>query len=121
MTNNCKLTARLDNGDTFAEEVSVIWINPKGVTVKVPSGAYHRFPIERVISLEWIKTARIAYRMCNGEASWGFDAPEGFACFGLDERSKDLAGKCAERYNQGDTDGWYFSPIANCPLAVSTD
>jgi hypothetical protein len=53
MQSTCKLTARLDNGDIFEENVSVIWINDKSMLAKVKS-AYHRFPIERVMRLEWI-------------------------------------------------------------------
>jgi hypothetical protein len=53
MKSICKLTARLDNGDIFEENVSVIWINDKSMIAKVKS-AYHRFPIERVMRLEWI-------------------------------------------------------------------
>lgn len=48
---NCKLIARLDNGDVFEEEVSIIRIDDKSLTVRLKCGAYHRFPIERVISI----------------------------------------------------------------------
>ena len=52
---NCKLTARLDNGDIFEENVSVIWINDKNgsVTVKLKNGAVHCFSVERVMRLEF--------------------------------------------------------------------
>ena len=94
---NCKITARLDNGDLFEERVAVIWINDKtgAVTVKVKSGAYHRFPIERVMRLEWIPLVRVVQR----SGIWGFDASEGFASFGSTEQDKQLAKQCCEMYN----------------------
>ena len=106
---NCKITARLDNGDIFEENVSVIWINDKtgAVTVKVKSGAYHRFPIERVMRLEWTSLARVV--QCSG--IWGFDAPEGFAAFGPTQQDHELAKQCCEMYNSGYILGWAFDPI----------
>ena len=115
---NCKLTARLDNGDIFEERVAVIWINDKtgAVTVKVKSGAYHRFPIERVMHLEWIPLARVVQR----SGIWGFDAPEGFASFGPTEQDKQLAKQCCEMYNAGEERRWMFLPIHEYPICDQT-
>ena len=115
---NCKITARLDNGDIFEENVSVIWINDKNgaVTVKLKSGAYHRFPIERVMRLEWISLARVV--QCSG--IWGFDAPEGFAAFGPTQQDHELADKCCEMYNTGEARQWNFLPIHEYPICDQT-
>ena len=115
---NCKITARLDNGDIFEERVAVIWINDKtgAVTVKVKSGAYHRFPIERVMRLEWIPLARVVQRA----GIWGFDAPEGFASFGPTEQDRQLAKECCEMYNAGEERRWMFLPIHEYPICGQT-
>ena len=121
---NCKITAHLDNGDLFEENVSVIWINDKtgAVTVKLKSGAYHRFPIERVMRLEWITPARVVQRWSDRGTIklWGFDTPEGFASFGPTEQDRQLAKQCCEMYNTGECRQWNFLPIHEYPICDQT-